>query len=178
MRARLPHRPPGTQRGPGSALSRPDPGCQTVTDQVADVGQVLVGEDGLPVQVGDVEEAAEHGPRYYIAQYWSLLVDVAQTQLGALATAHGELLSGGPCQGRATASGGQGGGGPSGTAVATPAHSSLGSPCASPKEGRSLQTGTQDRARRWSEVKVGRIRYRGLNRGKGLEEAPSPALPT
>ena len=103
MRARLPHRLPGTQRGPGSALrllSRPDPSCQTVTDQVADVGQVLVGEDGLPIQVGDVEEAAEHGSRYYIAQYWSLLVDVAHTQRGALATAHGELLPGGPCQGR------------------------------------------------------------------------------
>lgn len=44
-------------------LSLPVPGpAKLVTDQVADVGQVLVGEDRLPIQMGDVEEAAEHGP--------------------------------------------------------------------------------------------------------------------
>lgn len=100
MRARLARGPLG---GPASALrllSLPDPSCQMVTDQVADVGQVLVGEDGLPVQVGDVEEAAEHGSRHYIPQDGSLLVDVASTQRGALAIARRELLPGGPCQGR------------------------------------------------------------------------------
>ena len=75
---------------------------QIPTDQVADVGQVLVGEDGLPIEVGDVQEAAEHGRRHYVAQDRSLLIDVAHAQRGALATAPGELLPGGPCQGRAS----------------------------------------------------------------------------
>ena len=124
---------PRTRWNPQRSWVSPQPPqhSQTPTDQVADVGQVLVGEDRLPVEVGDMQEAAEHGRRHYVAQDRSLLIDVAHVQRGAIATAPGELLPGGPCQGRASSPEyprRARGRSPSGTSVTTPAHSSLGSP--------------------------------------------------
>lgn len=81
----------------------PNPGFdEPGTDQVADVGQILVGENRFSIQVGNVEETAEHRSRHDVTQDWPLLVDVAGVQWGAVITADCELLSSGPCQGRAS----------------------------------------------------------------------------
>lgn len=60
-----PLEPPDFPDLPLSFLASPE-AAKSVTNQVADVGQVLVGEDRLPVQMSNVEEAAEHRPRHYI----------------------------------------------------------------------------------------------------------------
>lgn len=67
------------------------------TNQVADVGQVLVGEDGLSVQVRHMDETGQHWLGHLISQHWPFLVDISCTQGTVLIVGWYKLLPGGAC---------------------------------------------------------------------------------
>lgn len=67
------------------------------TDQVADVGQVLVGEDRLSIQICHVHQAGQHWLGHLIPQHGPLLVDISCAQGTALIAARYKLLPGRAC---------------------------------------------------------------------------------
>lgn len=67
------------------------------TNQVADVGQVLVGEDRLSIQVRHVQKTGQHWPGHLISQHWPFLVDISCTQGTVLIIAWHKLLPGRAC---------------------------------------------------------------------------------
>lgn len=67
------------------------------TNQVADVGQVLVGEDRLSVQVRHMHKTGQHWLGHLISQHWPVLVDISCTQGTVLIVAWYKLLPGGAC---------------------------------------------------------------------------------
>lgn len=67
------------------------------TNQVADVGQVLVGEDRLSVQVRHVHKTGQHWLGHLISQHWPFLVDISCTQGTVLIVAWYKLLPGRAC---------------------------------------------------------------------------------
>lgn len=68
------------------------------TNQVADVGQVLVGEDGFSIQVCHVQKTSQHRLGHLISQHRPLLVDVSCAQGTVLIIAGYKLLPGGACK--------------------------------------------------------------------------------
>lgn len=64
------------------------------TNQVADVGQVLIGEDRLSIQVCHMQETGQHWLGHLISQHWPLLVDVSCAQGTVLIAAWYKLLPG------------------------------------------------------------------------------------
>lgn len=67
------------------------------TNQVADVGQVLVGEDRLSVQVCHMHKTGQHWLGHLISQHWPFLVDISCTQGTVLIVAWYKLLPGRAC---------------------------------------------------------------------------------
>lgn len=67
------------------------------TNQVADVGQVLVGEDRLSVQVRHMHKTGQHWLGHLISQHRPFLVDISCTQGTVLIIAWYKLLPGGAC---------------------------------------------------------------------------------
>lgn len=67
------------------------------TNQVADVGQVLVGEDGLSIQVRHMHKTGQHWFGHLISQHGPFLVDISCTQGTVLIVAWYKLLPGGAC---------------------------------------------------------------------------------
>lgn len=67
------------------------------TNQVADVWQVLIGEDRLSIQVCHVQETGQHCLGHFISQHWPLLIDISCAQGTVLIAAWYKLLPGGAC---------------------------------------------------------------------------------